>query len=165
MELCYLIPTPLLWAGTTFTRTSRMHSGASPFLQWKVLQSSNLRCVFGVSVLLCHCCSGLCQQKRVGRDNSIYPRYPATVPCWLDQKPVLENKTTLPSCEMFPVSFGRCQGRLAPDAEIPSLLKRHGAVCSGGGVSCQAFLGATQSRWVTWLDLVDSFWFLSACTP
>lgn len=75
-----------------------------------------------------------------------------------------ENKTTLPSCKMFAVSFGRCQGRLAPDAEIPSLLKRHGAVCSRGNVSCQVFLGATQSGWVTWLDLVDSFWFLSACT-
>lgn len=75
-------------------------------------QTSNLRCVFWG---LCHCCSGLCQQERVGRDNSsIYPRYPANVPCWLEQKPVLKKTTTLPSCKMFPVSFGRCQGRLAP---------------------------------------------------
>lgn len=164
--MCYLIPTPLLWA--TFTRSGCSEPHGCTAVPWLSCngRSSKLQTLgvfFGDSVLFCHCCSGLCQQKRVSRDNSIYPRYPATV-SWLEQEPVLEKETIFPSCKMFLVSFGRCQGRLAPDAEIPSLLRRHGAVCSGGDVSCQVFLGATQSRWVTWLDLVCSFWFLSACT-
>lgn len=176
-SLCYGI----VWVGrdfgvvlphsspTTFTRSGCSESHACTVVpglpcNGRSPKPPNLRCVFWDSVSLHHCCSGLCQQKRAGRDNNIYPRYPATVPCWLEQKPVLKNKTTFPSCKMFPVSFGRCQGRLAPDAEIPSLLKRCGAVCSGGDVSCQASLGATQSQGVTWFDLVDSSWFLSACT-
>ncbi|XP_051626865.1 heat shock factor 2-binding protein isoform X5 [Manacus candei] len=66
---------------------------------------------------------------------------------------------------MFPVSLVRYQGRLSPDAEIPSLLRRHGAVCSGGDDSPIRLLWVPLSlRGSLGLTLWTGFWLLSAST-
>lgn len=67
----------------------------------------------------------------------------------------MKNKSTLPSCEMFPVSLVKWLERLTSDAEISSLSEIHSYLLRMSRLSYQTSLGAAQSQWVTWLDLVD----------
>lgn len=110
-----------------------MHNGAWAFLVCKVLQISNLRCVFpGPLYYFATADQEYANRKKVGRDNVIYPRYSAVLPRWLRQKFILKNKATLSSCEMFPVSFVRCLGRLISLMLKSLLSQRHVDICLGG---------------------------------
>ena len=57
---------------------------------------------------------------------------------------------------MFPVSFVRCLKKLTSDAEIRSLSEETcRCLLRRSRLSYQMSLGATQSQWVTWSDLMD----------